>query len=271
MNHILIGTADKTQRLLDLAHPPFLLIDDGPIADAFFAHFPKAKLFDIHQHSFNPLRNINYKRARDFAAAIYTASPQGENTLTVRNGKRALASLLLETKRLDKLPRNERDPGTLEANNTIDDLLLSPVLRRVLCDPPNFSWKTQRGNFWNVVVKLDRSELGDFDAFVLASLLVGHFQGHIIVPDFGFYGRDFHSSLIRQNRLTAGVQFLSELSPFLQQLVLSIKDKTIYRTTREDAERLVFFTRHVEPRNITDLSPIEYLSTSPNIEDTEWL
>src|ERR1700731_4717490 len=95
-NHLLIGISDKTSRLLELAGDhKFLLIDDGPIADAFLLEFPEAKEFDVTRHSFNPLQGIDYKRARDFAAAVYTASPEGENTLTVRNGKRALARLLL--------------------------------------------------------------------------------------------------------------------------------------------------------------------------------
>jgi hypothetical protein len=255
MNQLLIGIADKTERFIQLTKQPFLLLDDGPIADAFLASFPRAKLFDPAQHSFNPLKDIDYKRARDFAAAVYTASPQGENTLTVRNGKRSLAKMLLGATRLDELPTTT-DAGGIEAQETIDDLLLSPVLRSVLCKGKQFP--LNRGS---VVARLNRAAIGDFDAFVLGSLLVQQFQGLVIVPDFGFYGRDFYTSLIRQNRLSLGLEFLSELTPRLQQLVLSIKDKTIYRTTREDAERLVFYTRHTEPRNITDLGEGEYLSS----------
>jgi hypothetical protein len=32
-----------------------------------------------------------------------------------------------------------------------------------------------------------------------------------IVPDFGFYGRDFHSRQIHEERLIAGVNTLNEL------------------------------------------------------------
>ena len=42
MNRFLIGSDDFTDTLLDTAPPGFLLIDDGPIADAFLDHFPKA-------------------------------------------------------------------------------------------------------------------------------------------------------------------------------------------------------------------------------------
>jgi hypothetical protein len=255
MNALLIGNADKTERLLQIAQPPFLLIDDGPIADAFLETFPRAKLFDPTVHSFNPLRGMDYKRARDFAAAVYTASPQGENTLTVRNGKRALTRLLLDNPgRLDHLKSSGE--ADAEALATIEDLLLSPVLRRVLCNPTNFSFKG------SVVARIDRAELGDFDAFVLASLLIGQYQGQVIVPDFGFYGRDFYTAFIRQNRLTAALTSLSEVPPKLQQALLGIKDKTIYRTTLEDAERLIIYTKHTEPRNIVGLEGDEFLPTS---------
>jgi hypothetical protein len=45
-------------------------------------------------------------------------------------------------------------------------------------------------------------------------------QGQIIVPDFGFYARDCHASLIRENRLIAGVYTLSELNSKLRQMCL---------------------------------------------------
>lgn len=256
MNHLVIGTADKTARFLELARPPFLLIDDGPIADAFLTKFPKARSFAVARHSFNPLRGIDYKRARDFAAALYTANPEGANTLTVRNGKRALLKLLLGgTTRLDKLPSPGDDPGLIEAVATVEDLLLSPVLRQVLCRPTNFSFKGA------VVVKLDRASLGDFDCFVLASLLIGQSEGHVIVPDFGFYGRDFYVQLVRQERLIAGLDLLSSLPAPLQQTALSIKDKTVYRTTREDAERLSFYVGVPNPSQITDLPEGKFLSS----------
>jgi hypothetical protein len=72
MNSLLIGNADKTKRLLQLAQQPFLLIDDGELCDAFLREFPRATLFDIAHHTFNPLQQgIDYKGARDFATAIY--------------------------------------------------------------------------------------------------------------------------------------------------------------------------------------------------------
>jgi hypothetical protein len=71
------------------------------IADEVPEH-PKAKIFEPQAHSFN-LFKVDRKTARDLARALYTISPQGDNTLTVRNGGRALAQALSKWKRFDQL------------------------------------------------------------------------------------------------------------------------------------------------------------------------
>jgi hypothetical protein len=91
------------------------------------------------------------------------------------------------------------------------------------------------------MVRTNRAELGDFDALVLGLLLMAQFKGQIVVPDFGFYGRDLHASLIRQNRLIAGVNSLAELTPKLRQSMLLIKDKVACSTTGDDAETLALY------------------------------
>jgi hypothetical protein len=129
--------------------------------------------------------------ARAFAEIIYTASPQGQDTLTVRNGKRALARYFSKFHNLDKLrdwlqhkaEEEELSPTQAEALGTIDDLLFSPVLTSVLCgggEPFRFGRKQ------SVVARIDRAELGDFDAFILALLLIGQHKGQVILPDGGF-------------------------------------------------------------------------------------
>jgi hypothetical protein len=55
MNKLIIGLADKTAKIAP-SKPGFLLIDDGPIANAFLQTFKRVKQFDPHSHSFNPLR-----------------------------------------------------------------------------------------------------------------------------------------------------------------------------------------------------------------------
>src|SRR5258707_2786183 len=63
----------------------------------------RARIFDPAKHSFNPLKDIDYRKARALAEVLYTITPQGENTLTVRNGKRELLKALLSADRLDRV------------------------------------------------------------------------------------------------------------------------------------------------------------------------
>lgn len=44
-----------------------------------------------------------------------------------------------------------------------------------------------------------------------ASSFMNHYKGQIVVPGLGFYGRDSHTSRIRENRLFAGVSYLDKL------------------------------------------------------------
>jgi hypothetical protein len=160
---------------------------------------------------------------------LYTVSPQGENTLTVRNGKRALLKALLAADQLDSVK------GDDEVSGMIEDLLVSPVLRHVFCTPKNeFTFNPKS----KIFAKINRVELGDFDPLVLGLLLMAHFKGQVVVPDFGFYGRDAHMSLIREQRLIAGVNFLAEMPAKLRHGVLLIKDKVASGTTFEDSETL---------------------------------
>lgn len=148
---------------------------------------------------------------------------------------------------LDKLPTNfgKADVGPLEALATVDDVLISPVLRRVLCNPTNFSFNPNS----KILARIDRAEVGEFDALVLGLLLIAHFKGQIVVPDFGFYGRDGHVSLIREERLIAVVNFLGELPAKLRQAALLIDKKVPSGTTGEDAETLAQY-KGLLPRTV---------------------
>lgn len=239
MNALIVG-ANKSD-FSSLLPERFLLIDDGEISDALtFPSEFRVERLDLSKHHYNPLKGIDYRRARQLSETIYAAAPQGENTLTVRNGKRALTRLLLDcssnpSARLDKLHRNARDPFITEANATVDDLLLSPVVRQFVA--------TKATNFHLdgiVLAKLDRRVLSDIDAFFIGNLLISAYQGQIVVPDFGFYACLFHVSLIRQDRLIAGVNFLDE-APAMRNVLLGIKDKRGAACTAEDAETLASY------------------------------
>jgi hypothetical protein len=192
--------------------------------------------------------HITYRNVREIADILYTVSPQGENTLTVRNGKRALLKMLLDgPERLDKLPTDygKTETGPLEALATVDDILVSPVLRRVLCNPTNFSFNPNS----KILARIDRAGLGDFDALVLGLLLMAHFKGQLVVPDFGFYGRDLHQAYIREGRLIAGVNFLRELPVKLRQAALLIDEKVPSGRTLEDAEMIAQYAGLVHGAN----------------------
>jgi hypothetical protein len=136
------------------------------------------------------------------------------------------------------LGEKSADPSYMSAQRMIRRLMRSPVLKRVLCGPTNFTFNRNSVN----IARINRAELGDFDALVLGLLLMAQFKGQICVPDFGVFGRDFHATLIRQNRRIAGVNSLSELPPKLRQSVLLIKDKVARSTTGEGAETLALYS-----------------------------
>jgi hypothetical protein len=210
-----------------------LLIDDEA------REIPRSRIFDPLKHCFNPLKDIDYKRARQLAEVLYTLYSQGGDTLTVRNGKRALLKSLMGADRFDRVT------GDDEVTGIIGDVLASPVLRQVLCQPTNFSFNPRS----LVQARINRAELGEFDALVLGLLLIGHAKGQIIVSDFGFYGRDVHSSLVREGRLIAGVNFLAEVPSKLRRSVLLIKDKVPCGTTLEDAEELAGYAGLIRGTN----------------------
>lgn len=211
---------------MELPKGGFLYINDE------VPEIKRARILDPHKHCFNPLKDIDYRKARELAELLYTIAPQGENTLTVRNGKRALLKALLEAKTLDKVK------GDDEVRGMIGDLLVSPLLRQVLCNPTNFSFNQNSV----ILARINRVELGDFDSLVLGLFLISQFQGQIVVPDFGFYGRDAHMRLIREGRLIAGVNTLNEMPPKLRQAALLIRDKVGSGTTFEDAETLANYS-----------------------------
>jgi hypothetical protein len=221
------------------------LTKDVPPERGLFIHddvptVSRARVFDPFKHSFNPLKDMNYKKARQIADVLYTIAPQGENTLTVRNGKRALLKALRSANRLDRVTGDE------EVTGMVEDLLISPLLSRVLCSTGNqFSFNPNS----TILARINRAELGDFDALVLGLFLISHFDGQITVPDFGFYGREAHVSLIRENRLIAGVNSLSELPPRLRSSVLLIADKEASGVTFEDAQTLADYARVLRGTN----------------------
>jgi hypothetical protein len=225
MNSLHLGIADTTDWLRDHAAPPFLYIGDTP--DIFLTK--RVRVFDPHKHHFNPLIGITPERAVAVADIIYAADPGGESTLTVRNGKRALARMLVTTTRLDKLTGNPKDPAQAEALAAVDALLFFPTLKDIFCSGRQFDFDG------TVVARIDRAQLGDKQALALALFLMQQHKGQIVVSDGGFYLCPLHTLFIRQSRLAVAVNFLAELPPRLRQAVLQIEHKEGAGCSHEDA------------------------------------
>lgn len=228
MNRLVVGT-DKAP-LLEHLPSTFLFIDDE--IDLPIPKRRRVTRFDVTKHSLNFLKNITYERACDFVSIINAVFPEGENTLTKRYSTISLLEWLLDRpKSLHHFPEADKDDvGLKDAGLKIKRLLMSPVLERVLTNPTNFPLTGI------VLARLNRAELGDFDCFVLGNLLMSAYKGHAVVPDFGFYGAKHHVSLLRQNRLWAGVSYLDE-SPLRSQLLL-IEDKIGSKCLAKDAQTL---------------------------------
>lgn len=231
--------------LLD-ATVPFLFVDDGRLIDRLTIP-PRRKVvrLDLSVHSLNPLQGMDYRKACDFLAIINAIFPEGESTLTKKSADYELMLALTQGhERLDKLIRPKKDnPGSIDAHMKIQRLLLSPVLKKFLTRPTNFSLDG------TVLVRLDNS-LARFDRFVIANVLIASYKGHVVIPDFGFYGCPFHLSLIDEGRLSAGVNFLDE-SPLKNQLLL-IEKKLARKCTADDAATLATFSGLTPGRNNYD-------------------
>jgi hypothetical protein len=212
---------------IELPGGGYLIIDDE-VRD-----IPRSRVFEPKRNSFNPMKGIDEDKAEDLAELLYTLAPGGDATLTVRNGKIALAEALLNADRFDRVKGGE------EVSLMMSSLLFSPTRRNVLCKPTNFSFKESPV----IQARINRAELGDKTALILGAFLMAHYKGQIVLPDGGFYLRDCHTRLMREDRLIVGVNFLAELSPTLRKTVLLIEEKIPSGVTVEDAEELAKYVR----------------------------
>jgi hypothetical protein len=239
MNQLYVGFAKE----ISLPKGGFLLIDDE------LWNIPRSRVFDPLEHSFNPIKNINYRSACDFVEIIDALFSRGENTLTKDTGLDFLHDALeAAPKTLEGLiapPDKKSSTGHVWAYSKIRRVLRSHVLFRVLCNPTNFSFNPNS----KIQARINRAELGDFDALVLGLLLMSFYEGQLVIPDLGFYGRELHTGLVRQGRLIAGVQHLSELPTKLRGAALLIEEKIPQGTNYEDAKVLAHYARLVDGTN----------------------
>jgi hypothetical protein len=219
MKKLYVGT--KIQ--IELPKCPFLYLHDE------IPEIPRARIFNPLKDSFNPLKQIDHKKARELTEIIFTIYAKGSDTLTLQRGKMKLPQLLLDARRVDQIK------GDDDVQPIINDILFSPVLKSILCSKMQFSFNANS----TILARINRAELGDHDALLLTLLLVSQYNGQVIIPDFGFYGRPIHSYLIRQNRLIAGVQTLDQVPPELlpDLITTTVPQGTLYRDAVTLAEQ----------------------------------
>jgi hypothetical protein len=212
----------------------YLLIDDGEIINQL--SFPKSwhvERLDFSKHHLDILKDTTYERASLYVDAIEASFPAGANTLTKQDSPVVLLEALMnEPKSLDTLirkPKKTDSNGHIAAYSKIQRLQLSPVLSSFLSGKTNFSLSGV------VLARLD-NRLTRFDRIFLANLLASAYQGQVIITNLGQYACDLHRTLLDENRLIAGVNFLDEV-PFKNDLLL-VEDKVGLKTTAKDAETL---------------------------------
>lgn len=230
MNKLFVGFKSE----VELPPGGFLFISDE-VPEIY-----RSVIFDPLKDCFNPLKDITHKRARELANVLCDIYPFGNTTLTMGRIRRKLPRAFLESKRMDNIKADE------EVSELIDDVLFSPVVRNMLCNPGNqFSFKKGA----KVLARVNRAELGEFDAFVIGAFLIGNYPGTVVVTDTGFYGRDGHAALVRENRFIAHVNSLSDVPKELRKSLLSIKDKTARGCLFEDAELLAKYAGYMHGTN----------------------
>lgn len=190
-------------------------------------------VFDPLIHTFSALHNLTYETARPLADVLYTAYPQGQNTLTVRNGRIDLLPALIAAK---NKPFNQIK-GSEEVNRLVGDIMASPLLHRVLCTNKNHVTFTPG---MKVLVRLNRAEVPDFDAQILAFLLIAQAKRYVVLDDLDFYGRDAHTYLFREQRIRSHVDSYTDLKDRekLHRAVLKVKDTQYSNVLYEDAVEL---------------------------------
>jgi hypothetical protein len=199
MNKLVIGLAEK-----QFEYPNgSLVIIDEPILKRVVEVYEPAK------HGLNPLP-MEYREAREFAAAVFP----DKDLMTYRNGRRALTRLVMGADRLDRLEYT-RDDDDQAARG------LWRIFSSHLYYGPRYANQFLGGSIGRHDRRAPhRKEIGVEDARIIASILVAQFEEQILIEDFGFYARPFHTALIREDRLIAGVYTLSELDDKLRRVPL---------------------------------------------------
>ena len=207
-----------------------------------FLKLPDARhprYFDWQENAFNPFYKLDYPRRCAIVDIFDALSPEGATTLTKQMGLDYIADVLeTEPKNLqefdDRIPPPDKKslPGHVWAYTKVRRIMRSPVLSKAL-GSQKFTFK--KGSMNQVRV----GGLVRFDALALSLFATSQFDGQIVIPEFTF-ARDFHTQLIDEGRLIAGVRRLSQLKGEVYDAAMSMEIEPrgcIYKDAVTLAER----------------------------------
>lgn len=234
MNHLSAGLSH-----IDLPRGGFLYLGDE------IPHVPewrRPKTFDPTKHHFNLLDNLDYRKSCEIVNIFDAVFSRGESTLTKDTGLEFIAEQLErnpETLR-DLIPEPDKKSSTghVWAYNKVRRILRSPVLSSALCTSTN-TFKFRPNSV--TLARINRAELGDDDSLFLGLAVIAQSKGQVVIEDFGFYGREHHIALIREERLIANIRTLGRVkrvAPNLYDELLAIPSKIAAHANYEDAETL---------------------------------
>lgn len=207
----------------------------------------RPQIFDPLKDGINPLKDLNYRKICDWVDIFDALFSRGESTLTKDTGldfiAEALVNAMVSEIRGEPIalrdlipPADKKDPtGHIWAYGKMQRILRSPVLTAMLSgERKDFAFHPRS----MIVARVNRAELGEFDAQVIAFFLMAQFKGQICLPDGGSYLRDLHISLLRENRLIFGVNHLGELPEKFRQQALLLSERVPAGALYDDAVTL---------------------------------
>ena len=89
----------------------------------------------------------------------------------------------------------------------------------------------------------------------MGGLLIARSPGRVVITDYGFFGMPIP---LEQSRFTLGINYLDDLPAPLQQPVLGIETKYVFKTNLKDAEQLAHHVGVTNPGQIMDMDTNQY-------------
>jgi hypothetical protein len=194
----------------------------------------RPRLFDPLEHSFNPLADLNYKKRCAIVDIFDALFSRGDSTLTKDTGLDYIAEAMEQKvntfQDLIELPDRRASPGHQWAYSKVRKILRSPVLSKVFCGTPNFSFKKGSVN----QARIDPKEITLFDARVLTYFLIAQFDGQVVIQNYRPYAHEMHATLIEEERFMVGVRTLSQLKG-LQAMAIQQMEREVKGCNHDDA------------------------------------